>query len=70
MRSAGLLAEDGPRDIGAEFLATDGACGGALNGWAVLGRNAPATEPVPDVLLLHADRGGERGLTFGEFDRP
>lgn len=53
-----LHAQNVPRHIGTKVFATDLAARGALDGRAVFGRDAPAfsVEPIPDVLLLDANR--------------
>ena len=51
------LRPNPPPVIGAKVAAGDSAIGGNLNGGAVLGWNvARSIQPVPDVLLFHANR--------------
>lgn len=74
-----LLTQDSPVDIGGEFLASHDldaglACsersGRSLDRGAMLGRDRLASiDPVPDVLLLDTNGGGEAGLPAKQVDR-
>ena len=58
----GSAAQVGPIDIWAQVFAADGAIGGALDGWAMVGRDVSARQPVIDNLRNNANGSRQNAL--------
>ena len=58
----GSAAQVGPVNVGAQVFAADGSLCGALNSWAMVGRDVSTRQPVIDNLRNNANGSRQNAL--------